>query len=610
MKRLFSIFSAVVLLAGCTNFEEMQQPNVGGEQNYEVPQCVYSSLTEEDSRTYLVQDKNILWQKGDAISYFAPLFRAQYSYNGENDSASAIMELAGETINHSRILFTHALYPYDKNATCSFVDNEHHISVNFPTEQHYATKSFGKGANVMVAAGTVPNETENNLYFRSVCGFFVIQLYGDNVAVKSVKLTSLGGERISGAATLAITNDGEQQITMSNDSSNAITLNCYNNGEYVAISNNKEQPTEFWIALPPTTFEQGLKIEVTDTNNKVFKKETSKQIVIERNKIKPMAALKFVQTQPDNTMWYTLHSGSTSKFDWVLGQAPFNAAIKNHYYDPENKRFVVEFSGSLTTIKAEAFDDVYDLGSIALPKTVTHIEDAAFRNCINLASVEMHGSVKTIGQYAFKGCTALKSITIPGSVESIGDHAFYGCSSLNTVRIEDADTPLNLGLSHTGYYITTKRGPFYTSPLANIYLGRDIQLMKEGEAISPASWDEGAFANEFYSDSDITATVSIGPKVESINDYMFSGVRLKYLYIYPTIKRIGFRAFYDCRLFQGISSNHTTPPALDKTAFEACNEMWYIKVPKEAMTAFKSSEGWKDFDKNNKYGHNFFYEME
>ena len=610
MKRLFSIFSAVVLLAGCTNFGDMQQPVVGGEHNGDAPQYVYTSLAEDDARTYVEQDLNILWQNGDAISYFAPLYRAKYCYNGVSGKSSAQMELVGETISHSRILYTHALYPYDQNATCSFVNNEHQISVNFPTEQHYAPTSFGKGANVMVAAGTVPNESESNLYFRSVCGFFVIQLYGDNVAVKSVKLTALGGERISGPATLVVSEDGEQEITMSNDSAREIILNCYNNGDYVTLSNDQEHPTEFWFALPPTTFEQGLKIEVTDTNNKVFKKETTKQIVVERNKIQPMAALKFVQTQPDNALWYTLKSGSTLKFDWGTAQDLFNAGILRYYYDGENKRFVVEFGGTLTTIKASAFEDVYDLGTISLPRTVTTIEEAAFRNCTNLTSVELHGSVRTIGKSAFKGCASLKSITIPASMETIDEDAFCSCTSLNTVRIEDAETPLRFGLSHTGYYILTKRGPFYTSPLQKIYLGRNIQLTKDGNAFSAENWDEGVFANEFYSDTDINATVSIGPEVETITDYMFSGVRLRHLYIYPTIKSIGYRAFYDCRLFQGLSCNHMTPPTLGESAFEACNEMWYIKVPKEAMSAFKSADGWKEYDKTNKHGNNFYYEME
>ena len=69
-------------------------------------------------------------------------------------------------------------------------------------------------------------------------------------------------------------------------------------------------------------------------------------------------------------------------------------------------------------------------------------------------------------------------------------------------------------------------------------------------------------------------------------------------------------AFANCALFQGISCNHTIPPSLDKYAFEGCSEMWYIKVPKESMSAFKGADGWKDFNRNNKYGKNFFYEME
>ena len=38
--------------------------------------------------------------------------------------------------------------------------------------------------------------------------------------------------------------------------------------------------------------------------------------------------------------------------------------------------------------------------------------------------------------------------------------------------------------------------------------------------------------------------------------------------------------------------------------------MWYIKVPKASIESFKQADGWKEFDKNNSLGKNFFYEME
>ena len=577
MKRLFSIFSVVVLLAGCTNFEEQPQLNPGGEQNGDAVQSIYAGFADEESRAYVENDKDILWQNGDAISYFAPLYHAQYCYNGVSGETTAKMDLAGEPIAHSHILYTHALYPYDENATCTYVDSEHKISTNFPAEQNYAQNSFGRGANVMVAAGTIPDESEQNLYFRSACGFFVIQLYGKNVTVKSVKLTALGGEKIAGPATIIASNNTAPQTTMSNEATSEILLNCNYNDGYVALSNSKDEPTEFWFALPPTTFERGVKIEVTDSNDKVSSVETSKKIVVERNKIKPMSALKIEESVPDNTLWYTLNSGSTSKFDWGTASGLFNAAISSYYYDSANQRFVVKFASTLTTIKADAFKDLSDLKTIALPKHVTTIEELAFANCINLTSIEMPTSLKTIGTNAFRKCNSLQSIIIPASVESIGDDAFFECSSLKSVRVEDADTPLNIGLSYGADILRINRGPFYFSPLQEIYVGRNIQSTSKGSAFRPTTWDEGAFANEYYNADNATAKVTIGPKVTILSDYMFSCLPITEVTIPDSITYINRGVFAYCDKLTAISIPASVT-VIRYDAFYGCESMHTVRI--------------------------------
>ena len=898
MKRLFSIFSvALVLLAGCTQINDLDQPIIGGGQSAGTPQFIYAGFAEE-SRAYVENDTDILWQNGDALSLFYSNCRnVKFEYNGEDGARMAKFDYVYGTgiINDetSPMIKTHALYPYDETASVEYDDSGEnlYISTNFPATQYYAPNSFGRGANVMVAA--TENSTnelkDENLYFRNAGGFFTIKLYGEGVKVRSVKLTARNSERIAGPATIQAFTDEVPVVTMAASGSASVVLDCGEEG--VALGADKDHATEFWFALPPTTLANGICIEVTSTGGAIFRKETTKQVVIERNKIKPMAALEFVQSAPTNALWYTLNSGSTSKFDWGTGETLFDARVRNYYYDTANKRFVVEFASPLTTIKEDAFEDVYDLKTIALPQSVTTIEKSAFRNCTGLTSIELSTSLKTIGLSAFYGCTSLQSVTIPASTETIGDDAFCDCTSLKSVRVEDADTPLMIGLSYGGYYITTKRGPFYYSPLQNIYVGRNMQAVYEGNVYNPNGyWDEGMFANEFYDEDNATVTVAIGPKVTQLGNYMFarlpitevnlpnqltdiglgafqecekltsitlpgslgfvdcdvfygctslnsvrieyaetplkiaytregsykygpfydsplrevycgrdvvqtngfgttdratipvmglfankfagdtgatldatigpkvtslpsymfaetpitgvdlpgtlveigtsvfesckslsaitipasvaligknafygcsglkslriedgdtllkicyiymayykwgpfydsplsdiycgrnivqvdeagealspdewdkglfayssynntnlttkvsvgpkvvilnrfmfSRVRLQYLYIYPSVMFIDHGAFANCALFQGISCNHMIPPSLDKYAFEGCNEMWYIKVPKDSMSAFKGADGWKDFDRNNKYGANFFYEME
>jgi hypothetical protein len=244
---------------------------------------------------------------------------------------------------------------------------------------------------------------------------------------------------------------------------------------------------------------------------------------------------------------------------------------------------------------------------IVIGKQMTEINDYMFGTQL-MRSITIPSNITKIGIGAFSGCYYLESITIPETVQSIGYDAFYGCSALSSVRIEDSDTPLTIGYTYEG---TSEWGPFYDSPMSYIYFGRDIiQIDDKGNPSQADSWEEGVFANDFYNESSLVTSLNIGPKVTKITNYMFSGVRMQSVYIYPAIEDIGYRAFYDCRLFQGLSCNHTVPPTLGNEAFKDCNEMWYIKVPKEAMSAFKSATNWSAYDKANKYGKNFYYEME
>ena len=915
MKRALFLLSAILFLAGCTKTNEFDpKPNYGSEEANPLT-SIYAGFADEDSRTYVENDTDILWQNGDALSlFYANYSNVKFVYNGESGARMAkfdIVNNSGST-NDLNNFKTHALYPYNANATTKYDEatKSFNISTVFPTTQSYAPNSFGSGANVMVAASD-DNVSENEmLHFRNACGFFTVKLYGEDVKVRTIKLTARNSERIAGAATIKTHAENAPEVTVSLDGSSHVVLDCGEEG--VALGADKENATEFWFALPPVALNNGVHIEVTATDGTVFKKETTKKIVIERNKIQPMAALKFVQSVPnDNMLWYTRKENPTTPFEWGTGEKCFDAKITKHYYDSTNKRIVIEFATPLTTIKNEAFcgnalnelcrdmnsitlpnslttigdyaffytglvefvipgsvtylgeknfgscnalesitfepsptntplkcqirqdvattrliylninrafrffygeeevvpsnttgglfqtagkvrypdepltvifgeqmpeiynymfretnvanieipkhmtrigdnafkkcpyltgikihntiesvgidafggctsmtslyiedsatplpigcslstyefqqgpfydsplQDIYmgrdlhlldedgnpmepnnyytgllvtkyyddetvipnvtlssnvtkisnhmfnymPLNSITIPNSVTTIGDYAFRGCPNLTSITIPASVKSIGAHAFRGCskladvsiptsvktigeqafrscTALVSISIPGSVETIGDDAFYDCSGLKTLRIEDSDKPLTIGYSFEG---TDEYGPFYDSPLTYIYCGRDIvQVDSKGNASVADSWEEGVFTNCGYKDAGIIVSLNIGEKVTTILDYMFSQLRVKSVWFYPTVTSIGYRAFYECKVFQGLSCGHETPPTLGAGAFSGCDAMWYIRVPESSIPKFKSADGWKEFDRNNNSGNNFYYSL-
>ncbi len=543
MKKILFLFSAILLLWGCEKNEERynsRQDDVLTDevQNAELPEILYASVViEQDSvtRTYIGGENRtkVLWQNNDAISFFSGnTHNAKYYYEGE-DGATSVELVKDETkpgIGGSVLLTSQAVYPYNENVTVVFNTDagRDEINLTYPTTQQYALNSFGKDANIMVAAGE--DNMDDELYFRNACGYLLIKLYGAGTKVKSVTLSSVSGlDKIVGNAVVVASHDAAPVITMADDAATAVTLDCSNGGEGVALGANEENATEFWFCLPPVTFTNGIKITVTDTNGDAYTKQTSKTVNITRNNVLPMAALEFETNAPAATkLWYTRSDDKTGDENIVKFYKnepnPFNASIKSHKWD--GSKFVIEFNGPLTTINAYAFRDT-EIATITLPEGVTTIGESAFRN------------------------TPLTEITIPGSVNNIGIDVFADCDYLSSVTFLPSATKTTLQIGCQDF--TEDYGPFYDSPLTYIELNRELKCVYGGGAIfTHSDWNDGIFASEEYETIE-SVTVTLGPQVETISNYMFNWLPIEEITIPGTVKTIGDCVFDGCNKLKKIT---------------------------------------------------------
>ncbi|MBO7323739.1 MAG: leucine-rich repeat domain-containing protein, partial [Bacteroidales bacterium] len=475
-----------------------------------------------------------------------------YQFDGEDGTASAEFSKVAETgKSGSNVSHTHAVYPYYADAKYTNTEGVETITVKYPEIQHYAPDSFGKGANVMYAVGTTENEAEQNLYFRNACGYLVIKLYGNNTTVRKISLSSLSGEaKIAGVATICASNDAEPEITIEENGVSTVTLDCEEGG--VELASTSADATEFWFALPPVTFEGGIKIVVTDIDGAKYVKKTTKSVSVERNSIQPMAALRFEDLVPaPNQIWYTRSDDSTSPITFGSND-PFDAVIDSHEYDEDKGMFVIEFKESVKTIKSKAFMDA-PLSTIALPD-----------------------GLETIGTEAFAGSseetnrTTLTSITIPGTVNLIDANAFRYCYTLKTVNFEPSPTQIPLSIEcATDDFFHNTWSPFYFTEPEYLYLNRTFNYINEGEEFTPDTMDEALFSNALE--------ITFGEQLTSIGDYMFADTRITELTIPSHISYVGKRAFYSCinlsRLT--IKSGVTT---IDQNAFQACEGLKEIII--------------------------------
>lgn len=528
-KKLFYLFTALALFSACDTLDDWDL--LPGGDTADLPQVIYATIDEKGdesekgsnkmARTYVENKKSVLWHGGDNITYFYDFWhQAQYKYNGEDGVAAAEFTPVTAGTRGFELSRSYAVYPFEAGASC-VKDNGgvEKLQVYYPAEQQtYEPNSFGRGANVMVAAGKHP--TDINLNFRNACGYLIIKLYGEDVTVKSIELTALGGEKIAGKGLITATNDAAPEVEMTDQGISAITLHCPNG---VTLGADAAHATEFWFALPPTTFNEGFKIYVVPAKGMAFEMQTSKKVEITRNDIQPMAALQFKpNAQSPNQFFYTRSDDSKepTTFHETVGDQPFNSKIIDHYYDENIKQFIIECDAPITEIKDYAFIHK-KIGSVSLPNQLKTIGLDAFFNT-DLVEVVIPGSVTMIKYGAFRECFALQRLTLLWGEE--------------VLEVRASDSPL-----YGRVY-----GAFMESRLNYIYVDRNIIYRDHnGEDFTPLSNQCGLFTHESrQTDKDVDEVI-IGPNMSTIIESMFAGVYPQKLVIPGNITSIENNAFYN-----------------------------------------------------------------
>ena len=397
-----------------------------------------ASFEEDDTRTYIDEDCKIYWHNDDRLSvFYGDYNNVECRFTGATGDKSGDIVPVAATGGGSPIFDAiYALYPYDKDAELS----DSGITFTLPAVQSYAEDSFGRGANAMVAASH--SREDHSMLFRNIGGSLKLQLWG-NATVKRIRVKGNNNETLAGGASVMASYGATPALEVYNGGVKNVELDC---GNGVALSSSISTPTEFWVALPPVTFDKGFTVEVVCADGSLFTKSTSKRVVIERNTIQPMAAFEVVATPAkpaNNEIWYTTTDGNQAG----LKTQSFNVSVTSH--ERRDDKWVVTFSGALTTIGMEynstgAFENSSNLVSIALPDSVTKVYDYTFYECRNLQSVELSNNIQLIGYMAFYCCTSLSEITLPASVTNIGVAAFNDCRNLTRVN-SLATTPPALG---------------------------------------------------------------------------------------------------------------------------------------------------------------------
>ena len=237
--------TALVLALGLTSCQSelAELTPSGGER-------ITLSVTQDDAaatRTYLNDDKKVVWSTGDAFSLFDTK-NINQPFELAKGAGSTTGEFGGTVSADSREEY-YAVYPYGADYTIS---SGTVTGITLPAEQTAVANGFDKSAAIMTGYTT----DAKNLAFKQLCAF--VQITTES-ATKKIVFKTNGTESLAGTLSVAIDEEGIGTATVTSGGTGTVTLVPAGNEESIAAGT-------YLIAVLPGTLEQGFTMECVGTD--------------------------------------------------------------------------------------------------------------------------------------------------------------------------------------------------------------------------------------------------------------------------------------------------------------------------------------------------------
>jgi len=180
---------------------------------------------------------------------------------------------------------------------------------------------------------------------------------------------------------------------------------------------------------------------------------------------------------------------------------------------------------------------------ILLPDVITTLGSSCLAWRKNITSVSCPPALRAIGTQAFAGCTALETVRIHRAGVTVAENAFYQCEKLNIVYAERNYTPEEAFREGVliqdpdgvlkDFYLSGKRLLKYWGDGSNVVIPQGVEII-----------DEGCFENKLH---------------------------LQTVHLSPSVKRIGSKAFRNCRNLKNVVFDGV--PVTAEDAFEGCEKL-------------------------------------
>ena len=365
MKKLLLFVLAVMGFAACT-----QDVEVSVIERHDTPETITVGFEGDDTRIQLNEAQKTVWTKGDLVSVF---YKSDgndcYKFTGETGERNGTLQRVSVGEYSRRGDYVIVAYPYNPDYLISLASNT--IETSLPAVQEYAAGSYGVGSSPMVAMGDY-----KQFSLKNTCGWLKLKLTGNGEYIRSIKFKGNNGEQVAGDILIVAedasvvlaeasidVNDDEVGGTLLGEGSiiREVTLKC---AEGVKLG---AEATDFYIALPPQTFDMGFTIDVECYGCKPVTISTSNKLTIERNHIQPMAVVNMdVELEPNEDVLKWLGTWTVNSHEVYVIESSGDGTVK-----AQEDSFTVVISPCVDApydVKIEGWsvlgDDYYTYGEV------------------------------------------------------------------------------------------------------------------------------------------------------------------------------------------------------------------------------------------------------
>lgn len=277
MRRGLLFLLVATMFAACTEdrIEEVTNQDAAVERIY----ATIADTEGDDTRVELNEKRQTVWNAGDKIFVYCNSYFREYTFDGKTGDRSGSFTYttgygapdSNAVVNYDKYYAVHLntlQYSWYSNGDPVFY-------VTLPATQSYKKNSYGTDTNAMLGTST----DGENFTFKNLYGYLRLSLTGGKV-VKSIEISGNANETLAGELKV---NKDAQFVQWYQNLSDSITIDC---GSGVMLT---DIPTNFYVTLPPITFESGISVKVNFTDGTSYPKSTTKKVVISRNTIQPMS---------------------------------------------------------------------------------------------------------------------------------------------------------------------------------------------------------------------------------------------------------------------------------------------------------------------------------